>query len=87
MLSTKQLGIINDHFGSETAAPAVFAAVTAVAGYVRRAARGSLSPSRQRLILSTQQLGTIHDHFRSETAAPAVYAAFTQHLMDMRVER
>ena len=40
MLSTKQLGIINDHFGSETAAPAVFAAVTAVAGYERRELKG-----------------------------------------------
>ena len=40
MLSTKQLGIINDHFGSETAAPAVFAAVTVPAGYERREVMG-----------------------------------------------
>ena len=36
MLSTQQLGIIHDNFRSETAAPAVFAAVTALAGYERR---------------------------------------------------
>ena len=36
MLSTQQLGTIHGHFGSETAAPAVFADVTAVAGYERR---------------------------------------------------
>ena len=33
MLSTQQLGTIYDHFRSETAAPAVYAAVTALAGY------------------------------------------------------
>ena len=35
MLSTQQLGTIHDHFRSETAAPAVFAAVTALDGYER----------------------------------------------------
>ena len=40
MLSTQQLGTIHDHFGSETAAPAVFPAVTALAGYERREAMG-----------------------------------------------
>ena len=36
MLSTQQLGTFHDLFRSETAAPAVFAAVTALAGYERR---------------------------------------------------
>ena len=36
MLSTQQLGTIYDYFRSETAAPAVFAAVTVLAGYERR---------------------------------------------------
>ena len=40
MLSTQQLGTIHGHFGSETGAPAVFAAVTAVAGYERREVLG-----------------------------------------------
>ena len=40
MLSTKQLGTIHGHFGSETAAPAVFAAVTAVDGNERREVMG-----------------------------------------------
>ena len=36
MLSALQLSTIHDHFRSETAAPAVFAAVTVLAGYERR---------------------------------------------------
>ena len=40
MLSTQQLGTIHGHFGSETAAPVVFAAVTAVDGYERREVMG-----------------------------------------------
>ena len=40
MLSTKQLGTIHDHFRSETAAPAVFAVVTELAGYERREVMG-----------------------------------------------
>ena len=40
MLFTRQLGIIHDNFRSEIAAPAVFAAVTALAGYERRELMG-----------------------------------------------
>ena len=36
MLSIQQLGTIHGHFGSETAAPAVLAAVTALAPFERR---------------------------------------------------
>ena len=36
ILSTHQLGTIHGHFGSETAAPAVFAAVIAVIPYEQR---------------------------------------------------
>ena len=40
MLSTKQLGTIHGHFRSDTAAPAVFAAVTALAPFERREEMG-----------------------------------------------
>ena len=40
MLPNQQLGTIHDHFRSETAAPAVFAAVTALAEYERRELMG-----------------------------------------------
>ena len=40
MLSSQQLGTYYDHFRSETAAPAVFAAVTALASYERREVMG-----------------------------------------------
>ena len=40
MLSTQQLGTIHGHFRSETAAPAVLAAVIAVAPYEQRKEMG-----------------------------------------------
>ena len=40
MLSTQQLGTFHDHFRLEAAAPAVFAAVTALAGYERKELMG-----------------------------------------------
>ena len=40
MLSTQQLGTIHGHFRSETAAPAVLAAVIAVAPFERREEMG-----------------------------------------------
>ena len=40
MLSTQQLGTIHGHFGSETAAPAVLAAVTSLAPFERREEMG-----------------------------------------------
>ena len=40
MLSAIQLRTIHDHFRSETAAPAVYAAVTGLAGYERREIMG-----------------------------------------------
>ena len=52
MLSAIKLSTIHDHFRSETAAPAIFAAVTALAGYKRRELMGWLAVSRQSLMLS-----------------------------------
>ena len=40
ILSNQQLGIIHGHFRSETAAPAVFAAVIALAPFERREEMG-----------------------------------------------